>query len=389
MSQRKLELDEELKIAYLIEITNHNKRLAEEYRIRGITHSRYRQHKLALDDFEQAYRLTPLQEISENDYWRMGFCLFSLGHLQKALSYFNLAIKKLPNFARAHLGRGVILESQGKPEEALMAYNTAIEKDPNYANAHNNRGTILKRQGKLEEALMAYNTAIEKDPRIANYHYNRGVILERQDKPAEALMAYNTAIEKDPNYAYAHNNRGVILEKQGKLEEALTTYNTAIQKHPNYAHAHTNRAAILTRLGKLDEAYGACQKVFLLTQDEELISACEKLTKEILNPHSKDLPASQGASSFADDEADILIVGRTQYDGHVSNLDLISEAIVPEVDDFTPIKRERNEPPVEETQHVPASQRPFFGPTTAPKLETIKRVKVEKPHAANQPNSPM
>ncbi len=57
------------------------------------------------------------------------------GHGEKALEFYDAAIRLLPGLARAHMNRGNALLALGRNAEALRAYEGALARDPSYAAA--------------------------------------------------------------------------------------------------------------------------------------------------------------------------------------------------------------------------------------------------------------
>lgn len=63
---------------------------------------------------------------------------------------------------------GNALRGQGRYEEAIASYEQALRLDPNYANAHMYKGLTLRKLGNVEGALSAYDEALRSDPTSAD-----------------------------------------------------------------------------------------------------------------------------------------------------------------------------------------------------------------------------
>lgn len=76
----------------------------------------------------------------------------------RALEFYELAIKAQPSHAEAHCNRGVILKNKGCLDEAIQAYSKALEAAPdfqivqtNLAIALTEKATLIKQEGRLDE----------------------------------------------------------------------------------------------------------------------------------------------------------------------------------------------------------------------------------------------
>ena len=81
--------------------------------------------------------------------------------IDKALEFYDKAIKAQPTHAEAHCNKGVILKNQGRLEEAIEAYSMALLAAPDFQIVQNNlaialteQATAIKNDGKLEEGWL-------------------------------------------------------------------------------------------------------------------------------------------------------------------------------------------------------------------------------------------
>jgi tetratricopeptide (TPR) repeat protein len=61
-----------------------------------------------------------------------------------------------------------------RPDEALTSYEHTIALLPDYARAHHGRGLALRNVGRMEEALAAHERAVELDPDNAIFQFGKG-----------------------------------------------------------------------------------------------------------------------------------------------------------------------------------------------------------------------
>ena len=191
--------------------------------------------------------------------------------LTKALVYFELVIKKDPNFALAYSGLAdcnallsvygftpayeafavakelatKALELDGTLAEvhtslawvaaghdwdwarAEQEFREAIELNPNYATASHWYAIFLATRGRLDEALETINRAKELDPFSAVISMNVGTILHLAGKYDQAIDNYRMALEISPDLAVGHIFLGLGLLHQSLKDEALVEFQKA------------------------------------------------------------------------------------------------------------------------------------------------------------------
>lgn len=113
----------------------------------------------------------------------------------------------------------------GEYEKALEYFDRALKIDPENASAWSNRGVVLKMLGRNEEAMKSYNRAIEIDPSHGDAWYNKGRLLMSMKRYKEAIHCYKKALEIDPDDIEARNDMAFceeqMTEKEGYEFEAI------------------------------------------------------------------------------------------------------------------------------------------------------------------------
>ncbi|MBI5770984.1 MAG: TIR domain-containing protein [Verrucomicrobia bacterium] len=144
---------------------------------------------------------------------------------------------------------------------AVTLFNQAFERDPDYALAHFGLGdcyasrAILGREP-FEKAKTRplFETAIRLDPNLADAHAVLGAIidgvLEWNWPLAESRC--QTALALDPRSAHIRNVHGVLQSVMGRHDEAVATYRRAIELDP--LGPLWNACFIQALLGKRDWA---------------------------------------------------------------------------------------------------------------------------------------
>lgn len=249
--------------------------------------------------------------------------------LFRALTYFQRALDKDPNFALAYAGEAeayVPLAGLGLMppreyfEKAKVAATKAIALDDSLAAAHSALGAVLGNQYRWQDSELEFKRAIELNPNYATAHLWYGFILEALGQQSanlaerklahqldplnftasgavgdayfylgqydQAIAEYKRALELNPDFSVTRTNLGVAYEAKAMYAEAIAEY-TRAGNLPHLGHAYalsSNRAKARAILKKLDEeskihyVSPLSQAVVLagLGENEEAISWLEK-----------------------------------------------------------------------------------------------------------------
>jgi len=210
---------------------------AESLYSKGLTLVWAGEYEKALPYFEEAVK----QDTSYADaYFLIGYCNDELGRHNEAVEAFKQAIRLKPDYALAHYNLGVAYGKLGLLNEALEAFKQAIRLKPDLAEAHLNLGVAYGKLGLWNEALEAYKQAIRIKPDFAEAHYTLGWTYDELGNYNEAVEAYKQAIRLKPDYAEAYNNLGGAYHDLGRYDEAIEAYKQTIRIKPDYANAHYN-----------------------------------------------------------------------------------------------------------------------------------------------------
>ncbi|MGO9244079.1 MAG: tetratricopeptide repeat protein [Verrucomicrobiia bacterium] len=128
-----------------------------------------------------------------------GITLQGLGQVQEAMEQYEQALRISPDYASAHNNLGAALMKQGKVQEAISHYDQALRLKPDDAEAHNNLGAALRRRGMVQEAIGHYEQAVRLKPDFAEAQFNWGVALEQLGRTPEAIQHYEQALRIKPD----------------------------------------------------------------------------------------------------------------------------------------------------------------------------------------------
>jgi len=190
--------------------------------------------------------------------------------LQKAITYFEEAIRIDPKFALAYSGLadcytllhevspgeamqkamqaameavkldGSLAEAHRSLAQIRIYYDwdwlsveteikRAIELNSHYADAYRTYAVYFMVMGRFQEALTETKRALEFDPVAVRNHKLPGMILYFAGQYDKAIEQYEKALEMEPGYPQAQREIGLAYEQKGMYQEALA----ALRKMPD------------------------------------------------------------------------------------------------------------------------------------------------------------
>src|SRR5262249_38107257 len=199
-----------------------------------LAHNRSVNHK-AFDDYLQGRYLYWNKRTTEN--------------LEKAIEYFQSAIKEDPANAKAYVGLadcynqlGTAMHSALLPREARRqaeeAAGKALEFDSELAEAHVALGLVRHHNWDWAAAEQEYKRAIELNPNYADAHIRYALYLVSRGGVEAALAEANRARELDPFSLDISASRGFVLELARRYPEAIEQLRRIIAMDPNHYSAH-------------------------------------------------------------------------------------------------------------------------------------------------------
>ncbi len=188
----------------------------------------------------------------------------SLGDNQKALSAFNSALEKNPQFIWAIVNKAMLLNEIGSAKEAYELLEKATQIDPFFATAWHQLALLQLQMNDIDKALFSIEKALKLNPNASVYWNDYGRILAIKSKDEEALVALDKAILLNRFSYEAYYNKALILEKINHLDEAELSYRDAIRCNHNFANAYNNLGSLLYRMGRLNEALETYRQVFII-----------------------------------------------------------------------------------------------------------------------------
>jgi TolB-like protein/Tfp pilus assembly protein PilF len=197
-------------------------------------------------------------------------------NLEKAIEYFQSAIKEDPAYAQAYAGMadcynhlGSVRHSALPPVEARRraaeAAGKALEFDTELAEAHAALGYAKHYNWDWAEAEREFKRAIELNPNYAEAHIRYSQYLVSRGNVEEAVAEANRARELDPFSLDISALRGFVLENARRYSEAIEQLRRVIEMDPGFYSAHWFLAQTYTANGEFDEAIASSEKAVALS----------------------------------------------------------------------------------------------------------------------------
>lgn len=132
---------------------------------------------------------------------------------------------------------GVLSYKRGDREKALSYFDRALKERPVIPAAYFNRGLVRAREGKLTEAVRDYEAFIALRPNHFEAHYNAGIALLRLREQAQAAAYLRKAagLAAGERKARALTRLGAAYREMGPefQEDARVAFRAAIRLRPN------------------------------------------------------------------------------------------------------------------------------------------------------------
>ena len=176
------------------------------------------------------------------------------------------ALKLDDRLAEAHTSLALIKENYDWDWPAAeKEYRRAIELNPNYATAHEWYAEYLSLLGRFDEALAESERARQLDPLSLIIAADHGTILLYARQYDRSIAQFRAVQEMEPNFGRAHYVAAAYVEK-GQFAEALAEMKSPDPEHDPWFWAW--QAYIYGRAGQPAEARAAVQKLKELYRTE-------------------------------------------------------------------------------------------------------------------------
>jgi tetratricopeptide (TPR) repeat protein len=142
-------------------------------------------------------------QINDNSSAAFDFILANLyyqdGNLVNAEKYYRKAVRKYPNFRRAHKNLGLVLVQASKFQAATVSLSKALELGDVDGRAYGLLAYCYLTQKLYYPAEAAYRQAILMQPEVRNWKLGLARCLVESGKSSEAVLLFDTLLRQEPD----------------------------------------------------------------------------------------------------------------------------------------------------------------------------------------------
>ncbi|HLA40985.1 MAG TPA: DUF5107 domain-containing protein, partial [Candidatus Glassbacteria bacterium] len=170
---------------------------------------------------------------------------------------------------------GDYMEKFRNDERAMDYYNEALRRDPGDIRTNAAVGLRLLKQGQFQEALAHFDKALERDETFATARYYKGMAHLLLGQEALAEKHLNRASYGLAYYASAHFDLAQLCASQSRYDKALEHIGRSLNGNGDNIEAYAVKALILNRQGRYEEALAVAEQA-QLTDPLDFLSLTEK-----------------------------------------------------------------------------------------------------------------
>ena len=214
-------------------------------------------YEKAIPYYNQALKL----DQSNEKYFRgRGYSYIELNKLKQGEADYKKALQINPDCSNCYMNLARVAANREQLDTAFSLLTIALEKDSKNASAYYYRARIKAYQGDTFEALFDYNKAIELRPKEPVFIFARGKLNAQMRQNYAAERDFNTAIALDSSNVEFLYGRAELFRMNRTLEKALIDLNKCLQINPKDAHFYTSKGRVLSDMGRYQQSIKALNK---------------------------------------------------------------------------------------------------------------------------------
>jgi len=238
---------------------------------RGIAFEKIGEREKAFLDYSRAAELDP--SFAAGPSCNIGRYWSDLGKHDKAITYYNKAIKEDSEFEVAYILRGLSYSKTSRYNLAIDDFTNAIRLIENrskrklyrsqkkaLSKVYYYRGIALARISNDDKAKKDFFRSIDLDPGAPEAYVNLGIVMAKEGNYEGAIEKLSKGIELDNQYGFAFYNRGFAYYKLGQYNNAIDDFSSAIRLNSEYAEAYQKRCLCYFKLGEYEKAIDDCDE---------------------------------------------------------------------------------------------------------------------------------
>ncbi len=224
-----------------------------------------------------------------------------LGLVDKAIEFFELALKEDPKMIAAQFRLASLYDIKGKLQDSKKLYQQILSQDKTFYLAYNNLGIVEYKFGNKDAAMRNWIESLKYDPNQEEVYNNIGMSLLIDEKFEQSIKYFDQALKIKPLFQDAAKNRAYALLHSGQYKEAdeqLSKNSKVFSYNPysyyNYAcfcrEYHNYSAGIrnmdIATKKKSNEPIFYLEYALNLAYNGEYDEALQKMSESKANPES-------------------------------------------------------------------------------------------------------
>lgn len=199
-----------------------------------------------------------------SDYYNVGNAFFDLGQYEKAITYYQDALRVDPGMVKADYNLALTLVRMKRTDEAVTIFKRLLTSDQKNTTLLSALGWAYHQEGKDKEALDQYEAVLALSPADQNALYNSGIILWKLTKKDDALERFRKVLAVAPDDTDALFAAGSILLSLDQPKDSADMLSRYVEKKPDDLDAWYLIAAGAERLQKYSRALEAYDKLIAI-----------------------------------------------------------------------------------------------------------------------------
>ena len=203
-------------------------------------------------------------KVIASDYYNIGNAFFDLGQYDKAVLYYQSALRVDPSMVKADYNLALTFVRMKRNDDAVAILKRLLSNDQKNTTVMAALGWAYHQAGKDADALAQYDILLALSPADQNAWYNSGIILWKLDRKQEALDRFRKVLSiaaDDTDALYAAGSILLSLDDPQGSADMLARY---VDKKPDDVDAWYLVAAAAERLHKYSRALEAFDKIISL-----------------------------------------------------------------------------------------------------------------------------
>jgi tetratricopeptide (TPR) repeat protein len=188
---------------------------------------------------------------------------------REALEALDRAQDLAPDMPLADYNRGNVLQSLGHLDKAVDSYRVAIARNPLDTLAHYDLNQLLYRLERNDEFLRSYDDAAALYPEVGELPMYKGNFQFQMGDYDGARESYERAARLLADNVTPHDGLGLIYARTGDFDAAIRAHETAVKMEPDNAHAWVNFAETLIRAGDAAKAVPTVERAMAIAPDDQ------------------------------------------------------------------------------------------------------------------------